>query len=73
MWIVDCEIKRGEKMEITPINIFFLLFGMLIGTLIGYILATFRIGSYLKKYYPDVNFQQSRAERKAILEAKEKK
>jgi hypothetical protein len=47
---------------------FFLAFGILIGTFIGYMLASLRIRMYLKKYYPDVNFQQSRKERKEILE-----
>jgi hypothetical protein len=45
---------------------------MLIGTFIGYIIAGFRIKNYLKKYYPDVDFQQTPKERKKILEEKEK-
>lgn len=59
-------------MEMTPINTFFILFGLLIGTFIGYIIGTMRIKAYLKKYYPDVDFQQSPKERKKIIEEKQK-
>jgi len=59
-------------MEIQPIHSFFLILGLLLGTLLGYILASYRISSYLKKYYPDVNFQQSRKERKEIIEDNKK-
>ena len=55
-------------MEMTPINTFFVLFGLLIGVFIGYIIGTMRVKAYLKKYYPEVDFQQSPKERKRILE-----
>lgn len=50
-------------MEANATTVFYIIFGMLIGTLLGYLLASLRIRSYLKKYYPDVDFQQTRKER----------
>jgi NhaP-type Na+/H+ or K+/H+ antiporter len=64
MWIVD---EGGKKMDITFATIFFFMFGILVGTLVGYLVASLRIRSYLKKYYPDVDFQQTRKERKVII------
>ena len=63
MWIVD----GGIIMQLNFINVFWLLFGTLIGVLIGYIITMMRIRSYLKKYYPEVDFTQSPKERKKIL------
>ena len=59
-------------MDITVAHTFFLIFGILVGILIGYMLASFRISRYLKKYYPDVDFQQTPKERKKILEEAKK-
>jgi len=59
-------------MGMTEVNVFFIAFGILIGVLIGYLIATIRIRGYLKKYYPEVNFQQTRKERLEILNKQEK-
>jgi hypothetical protein len=60
-------------MEMTTINTFFVLFGLLIGIFIGYLMCGIRLKSYLKKYYPEVDFQQSPKERKQILKERENK
>lgn len=55
-------------MEIGFLEIFILTLGAMIGVFIGYFISVFRIRKYLKTYYPDVDFQQSRTERLKILE-----
>jgi hypothetical protein len=58
-------------MEISFFEMFLLALGGMIGVFIGYAVSVIRIISYLSKYYPDVNFQQSRSERIKEIEEKE--
>ena len=62
-----------QFMGIQFIDIWWLLFGMVVGIGIGYAITTIRINHYLRTYYPEVNFQQTPKERKRILAERENK
>jgi len=52
-------------------NTSFMLIGIILGMVIGYSIAIFRIRAYLKKYYPETDFGVSTKERKEILSKEE--
>jgi hypothetical protein len=52
------------------INITWMVLGIIAGIGIGYAITTIRINLYLRKYYPDVNFQTPTKERLEFLEKK---
>jgi len=51
-----------------PVTIFFLFLTGIICLFIGYMGASIRLGKYLKKYYPEVNFQEHPKKRLEIIE-----
>jgi len=51
----------------TPVIIFFIFLAGLIAFFAGYMIATIRLGRYLKKYYPEVNFQEHPKKRLEII------
>jgi hypothetical protein len=52
------------------INITWMVLGIIAGIGIGYAITTVRINLYLRKYFPDVNFQTPTKERLEFLEKK---
>jgi hypothetical protein len=54
------------------INITWMILGMVAGIGIGYAITIIRVNLFLRKYYPDVNFQTPSKERLEYLEKKRK-
>jgi hypothetical protein len=52
------------------INITWMVLGIIAGIGIGYAITTIRINLYLRKYFPDVNFQTPTKERLEYLKKK---